>query len=68
MHHKKTGVIDDWIYPSYYKMLTEMTEQERIGSAIFPYFLSSLSTEKHQQIISRMSGFIYSGVSGSPGV
>ena len=68
MHNKKTGVIDDWIYPSYYKMLTDLTEKERYGSAIFPYFLDSLSTEKHQQIISRMSNFIDSGVSGSPEV
>ena len=68
MLHKETGIIDDWIYPSYYKMLTDLTEKQRVGSAIFPYFLDSLSTEKHQQIISRMSNFIDSGVSGSPEV
>ena len=68
MHHNKKGVIDDWIYPSYYKMLTDLTEKERNGSAILPYFLDSLSTEKHQKIISRMSNFIDSGVSGSPEV
>ena len=69
MHHKMTGgIIDDWIYQSYSKMLTDLTEKQRYGSTIFPYFLDSLSTEKHQQIISRMSNFIDSGVSGSPEV
>ena len=66
MNYSKTGIIDDWIYPSYEKMLTELSEKERYGSSIFQYFLNSLTTEKHQLIISRMTDFIESGETGSP--
>jgi len=68
MQHKKLGIIDDWIFPSYARMLIDLTEKQRYGSEIFTYFLDALSPEKHQQIISRMSSFIDSGVSGSPEV
>ena len=66
MNYKKTGIIDDWIYPSYNKIMSDLTIKERSGSAIFGYFLDTLSTDKHQQIISRMTDFIESGESGSP--
>lgn len=67
MNFKETGEIDDWIYPSYKKMLTELSLRERYGSSMFGYFLNSFTTEKHQLIISRMTDFIESGESGSPG-
>ena len=39
MHHDETGIIDDWIFPSYKKMIADFSEKERIGSTIFNYFL-----------------------------
>jgi hypothetical protein len=35
-------------------MLVDLTESERIGFEIFPYFLKALTPEKHQKIISTM--------------
>jgi len=66
MYHRESAFINDWIFQSYNKIATDLTEKQRYGSAIFPYFLDSLSPERHQQIISRMTEFIDSGVSGSP--
>jgi hypothetical protein len=66
MHNKKTGIIDDWIFPSYYKMISDLTEKERNGTSMFGYFLDTLSKDKHQKIISRMTDFIESGETGSP--
>ena len=67
MNYKKTGVIDDWVFPSYKNMITNCSEAERYGSRIFGYFLDTLTDDKHQQIISRMTEFIESGETGSPG-
>ena len=66
MYHRESAFIEEWIFQSYNKIATDLTENQRNGSAIFPYFLDSLSPERHQQIISRMTEFIDSGVSGSP--
>jgi len=66
MNYEKIGIIDDWVYPSYNKMMSDLTIQERYRSTIFGYFLDTFSTDKHQQIISRMTDFIESGETGSP--
>jgi len=59
IHHFKTGIIsDDWFFASYKKMLSDLTESERIGFEIFPYFLKTLTSEKHQKIISTMQKYI----------
>ena len=61
MHHSKMGIIsDDWFFASYEKMLSDLTESERIEFEIFPYFLKTLTPEKHQKIISTMQGYINS--------
>ena len=54
VNYKATGIIDDWVYPSYERMLSDLTMKERCGSPMFQYFLDALTTEKHQKIISRM--------------
>jgi hypothetical protein len=66
MNYKRTGIIDDWIYPSYDRMISDLTIRERYGSAIFGYFLDSLTKDKHKKIISRMTDFIETGETGSP--
>ena len=59
MHYNAIGIIsDDWFFTSYEKMLLDLTESERIGFEIFPYFLKALTPEKHQEIISIMQRYI----------
>ncbi len=65
IHYQKLGIIDDWIYPSYKKMTEELSEEERFGSFMFQYFLNSLTEDKHEKIILRMTEFIEEGRSGS---
>ena len=65
MNYKKTGIIDDWVFLSYDKMISDLTIRERYGSVIYGYFLDTFSKDKHKKIISRMTDFIESGESGS---
>jgi len=65
MHYKKEGIIDDWIYPSYKMLVDQYSEKFRFGSEIFPYFVKSLSDEKHLKIIQNMTNYINSGTTGS---
>jgi hypothetical protein len=64
MHYKKVGIIDDWIFLSYKQLLLDLNESERANSTVFQYFLDSLSEDKHQKIILRMSEFVESGKKG----
>ena len=63
MHHKM-GIIEDWIFTSYSKMINDLTEQERFGPDIFSYFLKQLTPQRHQEIISRFTSYIDSGKIG----
>jgi len=65
MHYKKDGIIDDWIYPSYKMLVDQYSQKFRFGSEIFPYFVKSLSDEKHLKIIQNMTNYINSGTTGS---
>ena len=65
MHHKKQGTIDDWVYASYKGLLSDLTEKERFGPDIFPYFLKQLNSDKHQEIIAKFTKYIDSGKIGS---
>ena len=65
MHYKGVGIIDDWIYLSYKNMLVDLTEKERFGFDIFPYFLDQLTRERHHHMISRFTDYINSGKIGS---
>ena len=59
MHYNAVGIIsDDWFFASHEKMLLDLTESERIGFEIFPYFLKALTPEKHQKIISTMQRYV----------
>ncbi len=66
MNYKKTGIIDDEIFPLYINLISDLKEKERFGPTTFGYFLDELSKNKHQQIISSMTDFIESGDTESP--
>lgn len=65
INSKMKIISDDWFFASYEKMLSDLTESERIGFEIFPYFLKTLTPEKHQKIISTMLKYIDSKRVGS---
>ena len=60
IHHDYT-LTDDLIFPSYRRMLSELSFQDRVGPAIYEYFLDGLTGAKHREIIERMERFINSG-------
>jgi hypothetical protein len=60
MHHNFT-LTDDLIFPSYRRMLSDLSFQERVGPAIYEYFLDGLTESKHREIIERIQRFIDSG-------
>jgi len=62
MHHGYT-LADDLVLPSYRQALQDLTTQQRMGSAIYAYFLDGLTEERHRKIIEKMQAFIDSGKS-----
>jgi len=60
MHHYYV-LADDLILKSYRQSLMDLTTEQRIGSAVYGYFLDQLTDVKHQIIINNMQKFIDSG-------
>ncbi|HJO92914.1 MAG TPA: hypothetical protein QF753_05920 [Victivallales bacterium] len=60
MHYKYTQ-LDDLIFPSFKKMLTDISYKNRGDSAVYNYFLDNWSNTKHIEIISKMEEYINSG-------
>lgn len=56
-------IADDLLLTSYRQSLQDLTTVQRIGSAVYGYFLDQLTTNKHQEILLTMQGFINSGKS-----
>jgi len=54
-------VVDDFIFSSHRQMLKELSFDIQNSTAVFDYFLNQLTDIKHQEIISKMEGFIDSG-------
>jgi len=54
---------NDLILKSYRQSLADLTNQERISSKMYQYFLNQFSQSHHQQIIKNMGKFIDSGKS-----
>ena len=57
---KWASFIDDLIFPSYNKMLNDLSYDEQMSSKIYDYFLDNLTQEKHKEIINLMNNFIES--------
>ncbi len=51
---------DDLFLESYRQSLQDLSEEERIGSGIYRYFLDQFTEEKHQEIIRNIERFIES--------
>ncbi len=60
MHHYYVPA-DDLVFKSYRQLLSDLTTEQRIGSAVYGYFLDQLTDAKHQEIINSMQKFIESG-------
>jgi hypothetical protein len=54
---------DDLILKSYRQSLTDLTNQERISSKMYQYFLNQFSQARHKKIIKNMEKFVDSGKS-----
>lgn len=52
---------DDLVFTSYRQVLEELTPAQRLGSAVYGYFLDRLTDGRHQRTIDRMREFIESG-------
>jgi hypothetical protein len=59
--HYGTSAVDDLVFRSYTQMLSELTEQQRVHTDIFSYFLNQLTQDRHLEIIRNFSDFIDSG-------
>jgi hypothetical protein len=64
IQHKYVHSTDDFIFDSYEKSLSELSDSQRIGFEVFTYFLKSLTKKKHNNIISKIEKFIDSGKIG----
>jgi len=64
IQHKHVNSTDDFIFDSYKKTLLELSDSQRAGFEIFPYFLKNLTKGKHNSIISKIEKFIDSGKVG----
>ena len=60
MNSKWASFIDDLIFPSYNKMLNDLSYDDQMSSKIYDYFLDNLTQEKHKEIINLMNNFIES--------
>lgn len=60
MHHYYVYA-DNLVFNSYRQLLSDLTPEQRIGSAVYGYFLEQWSERKHEEIIDNMRRLIESG-------
>lgn len=60
MNHQYV-IEDDFVFPSWRRMMQEVPAPKRVGPSIFDYFLDRLNPARHARIIERMDDFVASG-------
>ena len=59
--HNYYSLADDLFLNSYRECIQKLSTEDRVGSAIYDYFLNQLTEAKHREIIANIRGYLDSG-------
>ncbi len=53
-------IVDDFIFDSFQRMMSDLTEQQQLSLDSYLYFIDNLTPKKHKEILFKMTSFIQS--------